>query len=253
MMQLTRVIPVLLLKDGGLVKTVQFKNPKYIGDPINAIRIFNDKEADEIVFLDISKDRHDRDPDFAMLTEITSEAFMPFAYGGGLRRLDQIEKVYYAGAEKVIINRQAALDPEFVKSASSIAGSSGIVVSMDVKKNWTGGKTVHIDNGRTKTKLNPLDYARLMEDNGAGELLVGSIDLDGTMEGYDLPLISDIANAVDIPVVPIGGAGSQSDLRLAVDAGASAAAAGSMFVFHGRQRGVLITYPSSDELLELFG
>ena len=252
MMQLTRVIPVLLLKDGGLVKTVQFKNPKYIGDPINAIRIFNDKEADEIVFLDISANRHKREPDLEMLSEIVSEAFMPFAYGGGVGRVDQIEKIYRAGVEKVIINRAAALDPEFVKSAASIAGSSGIVVSMDVKTNWLGKKSVYINNGQTNLKTSPLDYAKLMEEKGAGELLVNSIDFDGTMKGYDLPLISSIAEAVSIPVVPVGGAGSMQHFKQAIDGGASAVAAGSMFVFHGRQKGILLTYPSSKDLNELF-
>lgn len=251
-MQLTRVIPVLLLENGGLVKTVRFKNPQYIGDPINAIRIFNDKEADEIVFLDISADRHEREPDLGMLSEIVSEAFMPFAYGGGVRRVDQIEKIYRAGVEKVVINRAAALDPEFVKSAASVAGSSGIVVSMDVKTNWLGKRSVFINNGKTNLKIPPLDYARLMEEKGAGELLVNSIDLDGTMKGYDLPVISSIAGAVGIPVVPVGGAGSMRHLRQAVDAGASAVAAGSMFVFHGRQKGVLLTYPGSKDLNELF-
>lgn len=249
---LTRVIPVLLLDDGGLVKTHRFKKPKYIGDPINAIRIFNDKEADEIVFLDISKDRYYREPDYELLAEIVSEAFMPFAYGGGLQRLDQIEKIYHLGVEKVVINSKAAHDPEFIKSASSIAGSSGVAVSMDVKSTWLGGKVLFVDNGKKKINLSPLDYAKLMEEKGAGELIVGSVDLDGTMKGYDLKLIEQIANAVEIPVVPVGGARSLADFRTVVDVGASAAAAGSMFVFHGRQKGILITYPSSSELIELF-
>lgn len=249
----TRVIPTLLLRNNGLVKGVQYANHKYVGDPINTVKIFNEKEVDELVFFDISTTPNQREPNYALIEEIASEAFMPFGYGGGITTLTQIEKLFNLGVEKVIINSAAFHNPMLVCEASESAGSQSIVVAMDVKKTLFGGYEVYINNGSTRTKLNPVDYAKKMQELGAGELIVTSIDREGTGAGYDLKLISDISMAVDIPVVASGGAGKLQDFADAVVLGhASAVAAGSMFVFHGKHKAVLITYPPYADLTALF-
>jgi cyclase len=247
-----RVIPCLLLRDGGLVKTVKFKDSKYLGDPINAVRIFNEKEVDELVFLDISATPAGRAPNFDLVEDIASEAFMPFSYGGGISRLDQIKRLYHLGVEKIILNTAAALSPQLVSDAALLAGSSGVVVSIDVRRGRLGKYTVCIQCGQHDTKRDPVSYAQEMERHGAGEILLNSIDRDGTMQGYDLELIGLVAEAVSVPVVAVGGAGVLSHFRQAVDKGAAAVGAGSMFVFHGKHRAVLITYPDYGELEKLF-
>jgi len=248
----TRVIPCLLLKDGGLVKTVKFKNSKYIGDPINAVRIFNEKEVDELVFLDIGATNIGAGPNFDLLADIASEAFMPFGYGGGITSVAQIRQLYALGVEKVIINTAAADNPALVSEAVALAGSSGVVVSMDVRRSLLGKYTVCVAGGKRDLKRDPVTYAREVAGLGAGEILLNAIDRDGTMEGYDLELVRRVSEAVSVPVVAVGGAGSLKHLREVVDHGASASAAGSMFVFHGKHRAVLITYPKYEELEELF-
>jgi len=248
----TRVIPCLLLRNGGLVKTVRFKDPKYVGDPINAVRIFNEKEVDELVFLDISATPAGRKPNLEILADIASEAFMPFAYGGGITRIEEIRQLFALGVEKVVLNTAAALTPDLVSQAASLAGSSSVVVSIDVRRGWLGRYTVVTHSGQNDLKRDPVQYAKDMEARGAGELLVNSVDQDGTMTGYDLEPIERIAKAVSIPVVAVGGAGALSHFRQAVDKGASAVSAGSMFVFHGRHRAVLISYPSPAELENTF-
>lgn len=251
MRPITRIIPSLLLSNGGLVKTKRFQKPRYIGDPINAVRIFNDKEADEVAFLNISANRYTEDVDYGLIQEISSEAFMPFSYGGGVTKLSQIEKIYRSGVEKVIINRAAMENLSFITDAASIAGSSGILVSVDVKRSWRGKKIVFSSMLKSRFHLPLLDYVRQIEDAGAGEILLGSVDRDGMMCGYDLNTISEVANAVDIPVLSTGGAGELMHFKQALDAGASGVVAGSYFVFHGRENGVLISYPSDEELLSL--
>jgi imidazole glycerol-phosphate synthase subunit HisF len=248
----TRVIPCLLMLRGGLVKTVKFRDPKYVGDPINAVRIFNDKEVDELVFLDIGATPSNTGPNFDLLADIASEAFMPFGYGGGISTVDQVKRLYALGVEKVILNSVTATDPGFVNKAVQIAGSSGVVVSIDVRRTWTGKYSVWIEGGRRDTKKDPVGHAREMESRGAGEILLNSIDHDGVMRGYDLELIQSVAAAVNVPVVAAGGAGQLRHFKAAVDHGAAAVAAGSMFVFHGKHRAVLITYPAHDELQQLF-
>lgn len=248
-----RVIPCLLLLQRRLVKTVKFKSPRYVGDPINAVRIFNDKEVDELVVLDIGATPAGAEPDFELLENLASEAFMPFAYGGGIRTVDQIRRLYSLGIEKIILNTAAASDPDFVAEAVSLAGSSSVVVSIDVRRNWRGKSSVWTKNGTTDTGFDPVSYARRMASLGAGEILLTAIDRDGMMEGYDLPLVRAVTEAVDIPVIAAGGAGNLEHLRGAVENGAAAVAAGSMFVFHGKHRAVLITYPDYTELVELFG
>lgn len=244
-----RVIPILLLRNAGLVKGSRFENFQYIGDPINAVKIFNEKGTDELVFLDISASSSGTGPNFDLIQDIASEAFMPFAYGGGVTAISQIEKLFRIGVEKVIINSAAHTNPNLIQCASALAGSQSIVVSIDVRKSIFGTYEVYTRNGTHRTRQNPVDYARKMEDLGAGELIVCSINQEGTGTGYDLKLISDVARSVTIPVVASGGAASVKDLARAVNLGmASAVAAGSMFVFHGKRRGVLITYPRYEEL-----
>ncbi|MBL0419554.1 imidazole glycerol phosphate synthase subunit HisF [Ramlibacter sp. AW1] len=238
-----RVIACLLLRRGGLVKTLKFKDPRYVGDPINAVRILNEKEVDEIAFLDIDATCSGVGPDFDLLADIASEAFVPFSYGGGITTVDQVQRLYKLGVEKIVINSAAAAQPSLVTAAAEMAGSSGVVVSIDVRKNWLGKYSVFVESGRRDLKRSPIDYAREMERLGAGELFLTSMDNDGTMAGYDLNLIRQVSAAVSIPVVAAGGAGNLSDFREAVRSGASAVAAGSMFVFHGKHRAVLITYP----------
>ncbi|HWR53203.1 MAG TPA: AglZ/HisF2 family acetamidino modification protein [Bryobacteraceae bacterium] len=248
----TRVIPCLLLRDGGLVKTVRFKDATYVGDPINAVRIFNEKEVDELAFLDIGATPSGAGPNFELLADIASEAFIPFGYGGGITTIEQVRRLFSLGVEKVILNTAAARTPALVEEAAAAAGSSSVVVSVDVRRNWRGKPTVMINGGRDGIDREPIEYAREMERRGAGEILLNSIDRDGTQAGYDLDLIHAVADAVSVPVVAAGGAGNLTHFREAVDAGASAVAAGSLFVFHGKHRAVLITYPLYEQLERLF-
>lgn len=249
----TRVIPVLLLKDTGLVKTVQFKNPKYVGDPINAVRIFNDKEVDELVFLDISAAPNKRKPNFNLIKDIASEAFMPFAYGGGITDLSDIEKLFNIGVEKIILNSIAYQSPNLISKAANIYGNQSVVASVDVKKTLFQGQKIFTNCGRLKLNENLIDYVKKLEQLGVGEIIINSIDKDGMMTGYDIELIKLVANAIKIPVVASGGAGNINDFKKAVKEGnASAVAAGSMFVFNGLHRAVLISYPNYNELVNLF-
>lgn len=250
----TRVIPCLLLKGQGLVKTIKFKDPKYVGDPINAVRIFNDKEVDELLFMDITATLERKAPPLKIITEIASECFMPLAYGGGVRSMEDVRRIFAVGVEKVCINTHAVEKPEFIRQASDIFGNQSIVVSLDVKKNLFGKYEVYTHGGTKNTKLDPVDHAVRMERMGAGELFLNSIDRDGTQQGYDVDLIRKVASAVKIPVIACGGAGTIAHLAEAVNAGgASAVSAGSMFVFYGKHRAVLITYPSQKELSHAFG
>ena len=244
-----RVIPALLLKGQGLVKTVKFKDPKYLGDPINIVRLFNDKEVDELIFLDITATNEKRQPPFEILGKITSECFMPLGYGGGIRSMDDVKALLSLGIEKVILNTIAVEKPEFVTEVAHYAGSQAVVISMDVKKRFSGKYEVVTHSGETGTGLNPTHHAQEMEKHGAGESFFNSIDRDGMMQGYDLDLIRRVSETVNVPVVACGGAGNIHHLAEAIQqGGASAAAAGSMFVFQGPLRGVLISYPSQEEL-----
>lgn len=246
----TRVIPCLLLKDRGLVKTVKFKDPTYVGDPINAVKIFNEKEVDELVFLDITATIEQRPPRLKVISEIASECFMPLCYGGGVRNVEDIREIFKLGVEKVSINSCAVENPFFIREAADIFGSQSIIVSIDFKRSFLGKYEVYIHGGRKATRLDPVEFAVRMQEMGSGELFLNSIDRDGTMLGYDLDLIKRVTGAVNIPVIASGGAGKMRDFSNAVSAGASAVAAGSMFVFHGKHRAVLINYPSYDELRE---
>ena len=246
----TRIIPCLLLRDGGLVKTKRFGEARYVGDPINAVKIFNEKECHELVFLDIDATKNKRPPSFDVVERIAGECFMPLAYGGGIRDIESIRRLLSLGVEKVVINSYAAECPDFVQEASDAFGSSTIVVSIDVKRSFFGGYDVVTHGGTRKTKCDPVSYAVRMASLGAGELIVNSVDRDGMMQGYDIPLIKSVAEAVEVPVVALGGAASCSDLAAVVlQGGASAAAAGSMFVFYGKLHAVLINYPEDEDLI----
>ncbi|MHC1703825.1 MAG: AglZ/HisF2 family acetamidino modification protein [Tenuifilaceae bacterium] len=252
-MKIKRIIPCLLLRNNGLVKTISFKESVYVGDPINAVKIFNEKEVDELFFLDIDATKAKKEPPYQLIQNLASECFMPFAYGGGINSLSQIERIIKSGAEKVIINSNAFLNKNFIKEAVNQFGSSTIAVSIDVKKEFLRGYNVYIKGGTQSTGVNPIKYAIEMEQQGVGEILINSIDKDGTMEGFDIELIKSVSQAVSVPVIACGGAGSMNDFKEAFKNGSAAAvAAGSFFVFHGKRRAVLITYPSYAEISELF-
>lgn len=244
----TRYIPILLLKDGGLYKTRKFGKETYLGDPVNTIKIFNDKLVDELVFLDIAAARSRAAPNIEMLKEIAGECFMPLAYGGGLNSVEQVRDILAIGFEKVVVNSAAWTDPELVPSLARVFGSSTVVGSIDVKKNWMGREKVYICGGSEAISMGVVEWAQELERRGVGEIMINSIDKDGEMTGYDLELIKRVSDAVTVPVIAAGGARDKDDLKAAVqDAGASAAAAGAMFVFQGKHRAVLISYPGSKE------
>ncbi len=246
-----RVIPTLLLQDSGLVKTSGFRNPVYVGDPINVVRIFNEKEVDEIAILDIGAGKKGTAPQMEKIREIAAECFMPFGYGGGINSLQEIEKILRLGVEKAILNTAVFRNPSFLAEASKEFGSSTIVVSMDVKRNLFGKPFVFVAGGKVNTGLRPAEYAKRCEDSGAGEILLTSIDQEGKYKGYDLKLIQEVAGPAGIPVIANGGARSVADFAEAItEGGASAVAAGSMFVFHGKLKGVLVNFPTQDELIK---
>jgi len=247
-----RVIPVLLLKDLGLVKGKKFKNYTYIGDPINAVKIFNDLGADELIFLDIEATNKKRLISMDFVKKVGVEANMPFGVGGGISKINQIKEIIALGAEKVILNTSAVKDFGFIESAVQEFGSSTIVVSVDVKKTFFQGLKVFTNSGKNLTKLDPLEHCIKMEKLGVGEIILNSIDYDGMMKGYDLKLIENISKSISIPVVASCGAGKFDDFNDAILRGkASAVAAGSMFVFHGPRNAVLINYPTKEELQKL--
>lgn len=247
-----RVIPCLLLKDKGLVKTIKFKDPTYVGDPINAVKIFNDAKADELVFLDITATQENRITDIEVIRNIGEEAFMPFAVGGGINNLEHVMQLISAGAEKVVINTAAVNNPSLLTEASKIYGRQSIIASIDVKREG-GAFAVYTHSGGVKSPMNAMEAAQAAEEAGAGEIMINSIDRDGTQEGYDIELVKLISDSVNIPVIAVGGAGDFDHFADAVhNGGASAVAAGSLFVFIGRKRAVLINYPDSEELEEMF-
>ncbi len=250
-----RVIPTLLLRGSGLVKTEKFKDAKYVGDPRNAVKIFNEKEVDELAILDIDATVENREPSYDLLAEIISEAFMPIAYGGGIRTLEQARKLLAMGVEKILLNTAAVEMPDLVGEASRHFGAQSVVVVMDIKQQGLLKKSPHVCCRRASSSIkeNPVDFARRMEQLGAGEILLQAVDRDGTRSGYDLDLIAGITAAVRIPVIACGGAATVEDLARAVgQGGASAVAAGSMFVFQGRHKAVLISYPKPESLRKAF-
>ncbi len=245
----TRVIPCLLLSNRGLIKTTKFKKPVYLGDPINIVKIFNDKEVDELVMLDIHATVEKRKPNFELLAEIAGECFMPLGYGGGISSIDDIQRLFALGIEKVSVNTMASENPDLIRQAAEKFGSQSIVVSIDVRRTLFGKHEIFLNNAKNKIKIDLIEYVQKLEALGAGEVLLNSIDRDGTMGGYDIGLVSQISKSINIPVIACGGAGKIQDFVDVVDkGGASAVAAGSFFVFHGKHRAVLINVPSPKNL-----
>lgn len=250
----TRVMPCLLLRDGALVKTVRFRDPSYVGDPVNAIRIYNEKEVDELIFLDIAATKQGRRPPIEVLKRIAGESFMPAAYGGGLQGLEDIGAVLKLGFEKVSVNTYAAQNPSFISEASREFGSQSIIVSIDARRTSSGRYEVWTHGGTKKTSLDPAAFAAQMQAAGAGEILLTSIDRDGTQQGYDVDLIRQVVAGTSVPVIACGGAGKIEDFRAAVkEGGAAACAIGSMAVYYGRNRAVLISFPRRAEIEQALG
>lgn len=243
-----RVIPALLLRDGGLYKGVQFKSHRYVGDPLVALKIFNEKEVDEICVLDITATAKGAGPDFELIEDLASQCFMPLAYGGGVYSVEQMSKLYYLGVEKVVLGSSVHDAPDLVDNAAKRFGSQSVVAVLEVGKSVFGSKTVFTRSGRKNTKRKVLDVARELEQRGAGELLVNCVYKDGTMSGYDLDLLRTIVDEINVPVIALGGAGDVTHFVDAIEvAGVSAVAAGSMFVFQGPHRAVLINMPDLNQ------
>lgn len=247
-----RVIPSLLLRNGGLVKTRKFKDPKYVGDPINAIRIFNEKEVDELMVLDITASRECREPNYALIEELAGECFMPLAYGGGVANVEQASRLFGLGVEKICLQTAAFCDLNFVSQLAKSFGSQSVMVSVDIKRNWLGKAHLY---GSLNGKVRPEPWLSLTQElvsAGAGEVLLNSVDRDGTLAGPDLELIREASASLSVPLIAVGGVSSLADIKAVVEAGASAVAAGAFFVFQGPHRAVLITYPQYQELEILF-
>ena len=244
-----RVIPCLLVKGRGLVKTIKFGQPKYVGDPINAVKIFNEKEADELVVLDIDSTTESREPDYQMIRNLAAECRMPLCYGGGVTTVEQIKKIISLGVEKVAISSAAVNDPELVRRAAEVVGNQSVVVVLDVKKRRFGSRyDIYTHNGTKATKQEVTELARKFESLGAGEIVINSIDLDGVMQGYDIKLIEQVRKSVTIPITALGGAGTHEHIRELIKRyGIIGASAGSLFVFKGKYRAVLINYPNITE------
>lgn len=247
-----RVIPCLLLQEGGLVKTERFARPRYVGDPINAVRIFNDKYVDELIFLDVRASRDGTEPDYDLIARIAGECFMPLCYGGGIRTLEQARRIVAAGVEKISVNSMAIDRPGLLGEMNGEFGASSVVAAIDVKRDWRGRLRVFHPGTRRLTALDPIEHARACVAAGAGEIFLNHVDRDGRYCGYDTGLIAAVTRVVNVPVIACGGASNVQDMRAAVDAGASAAAAGSIFVFYGPHRAVLINYPDYASVRRLF-
>jgi len=252
-----RIIPVLLVRNKGLVKTVQFNNEKYVGDPINAVRIFNEKEADEIMVLDIDASVEGREPDYKMIEHLALECRMPFCYGGGVKTKEQALKILSLGVEKIAFGSAALDDPGLLQEVAEQVGNQSVVAVLDVKarkKFWGRKYECFIHNGKRNTGVSPVEFAAKAEEYGVGELVINSIDNDGMMNGYDLKLIHEVKTKCSIPVTAVGGAGSLEHMaELIKNEGLVGAAAGSLFVFKGKYRAVLINYPSRSEKERIFG
>jgi cyclase len=248
-----RVIPCLLLRNAGLVKTIGFKEPKYVGDPVNAVKIFNEKEVDELIVLDIDASKRGSGPNYDLLADMASECFVPLCYGGGVTSVEQATRIVQLGIEKIAVNAAAIADLGLVTELSAVLGSQSVVAGIDVKRDWLGRYRVYDASSAKLTDRFPEAYAEELVLAGAGEILLSSVDEDGSQAGYDLKLVDKVTRAISVPVIASGGAGRLEDFASAVNAGASAVAAGSMFVFQGRHRAVLISYPPYKELERLLG
>lgn len=244
-----RIIPCLLLKNNSLLKTVNFKNPKYVGDPINAVKIFNEKEVDELMVLDIHVSSHQLEPQYALIEKLAMECRMPFCYGGGIKSAEQAKRIISLGVEKVAVSSAAVRNPELITQIAEQIGNQSIVVVLDVKKNQkTHQDEIWINNGEINTNLCPVQFAKQLQGLGAGEIIVNSIDHDGVMKGYNLDLIRKIKSVITVPMTALGGAGSLDDIqKLFAEHKIIGAAAGSLFVFKGAYKAVLINYPNRQQ------
>lgn len=248
-----RIIPSLLIHNNGLVKTINFKDPKYVGDPINAVRIFNEKEVDELTIFDIDATVNNSKPNFELLEKLANQSRMPLCYGGGVKTVEDALKIFSLGIEKIAINSGIIDNPNLISEIADRVGSQSVVAVLDVKKKFFGGYELAVNNGKKLTGINPVDFAIKAQELGAGELIINSIDRDGTMKGFDLELINKIADVVKIPITALGGAGTLSDIKKVISAhGIIGVAAGSLFVFKGPYKAVLINYPSLSEKNHLF-
>jgi cyclase len=251
-MKRARIIPVLLLQNNGLYKTVKFDKAKYIGDPINAVKIFNDKQCDEIILLDILASKQNKEINYKLIEEIASECFMPLAYGGGVSKIEHIEKLLKIGIEKIILNSILLSDPSFLETAVNYYGSSTIVASVDVKKNVFGKYLVYSHASKQIPSIPLLDFLKTIENRGAGELMINSVDLDGMMTGYDMKLAQTVSESLSIPSIICGGCSSFENIKhLFLTTHISAAAAGSFFIYHGPHKAVLINYPMPKQISEI--
>jgi imidazole glycerol-phosphate synthase subunit HisF len=241
----SRITPCLLVHKKGLVKTVKFKDSKYVGDPINAVKIFNEKEVDELIVLDIDATVEDREPDYKMIENLANECRMPLCYGGGIKTAIQAQKILALGVEKIAISSAVFDRPELIDEISKQVGSQSVVVVFDVKKKLFGGYDVYTHNAKIKIKQSLFEFIEKVQELGAGEIVINSIDNDGLMKGYDLDLIEQVKNRLNIPMTALGGAGALKDMGKAIDKfGIIGCAAGSLFVFKGKYKAVLINYPN---------
>jgi cyclase len=246
-----RLIPALLINNTGLVKTTQFKDPKYIGDPINVIRIFNDKEVDELMVLDIAASKEKRDPNYNLIKELAGECFMPLTYGGGIKNLEQAKKIFSCGVEKICLQSAVIHNLKFITELANHFGSQSIMISVDVKKNSFGISSFFHASEENFLELDLFSIIKNLVNAGAGEILLNAVDKDGTLSGPDLKLIQKISELIEVPLIAAGGISSLADIKAAVEAGASAVAAGAFFVYYGPHKAVLITYPKYSELEKL--
>lgn len=247
-----RVIPSLLIQDNGLVKTVNFKNPKYVGDPINAVRIFNEKEVDELAIFDIDATAKGLEPNYSLIERIANQSRMPLCYGGGVKTVEQAQKIFGLGIEKIALSSAVLQNPQLITQIAERVGSQSVIVVLDVKKKLFGGYEVYTHNGKKSTGINPFKFVEEAQKLGAGEIIINSIDQDGIMKGYDMGLIEKIREKISLPLTVLGGAGSLADIKQVIDKhGIIGVAAGSLFVFKGVYKAVLINYPSFDEKEEL--
>jgi cyclase len=248
-----RIIPSLLIHDNGLVKTVNFKNPKYVGDPINAVKIFNEKGVDELAVFDIDASVFGKEPNYSLIERLANQSMMPLCYGGGVKSIDQARKIFSFGIEKIALSSSIINNPNLITQIADRVGGQSVIVVLDIKKKLLGGYEIFTHNGNKSTGLNPLKFVEDAQKLGAGEIIINSIDRDGMMKGYDLELIAKIRERLTIPLTVLGGAGSLNDIEKVIDAhGVIGVSAGSLFVFKGPYKAVLINYPTQIEKDKIF-
>ncbi len=248
-----RIIPSLLLHDKGLVKTVNFKSPKYVGDPINAVRIFNEKQVDELAIFDMDATVLGKEPDYVLIEKLANQSRMPLCYGGGVQTVEQAQKIFSLGIEKIALSSAVIKNPHLVTQIADRVGSQSVIVVLDIKKKLFGGYEVYTHNGKRATGINPVKFAKELEQLGAGEIILNSIDQDGVMKGFDMILIDKVAENISIPLTVLGGAGSLNDIEKVIDRyGVIGVAVGSLFVFKGPYKAVLINYPTQSEKNKVF-